>query len=83
MLRRFHAAATVTMVSTPSLMAELRERGFRNLRMWTRGVDTEQFAPHRVIPLDLPRPIFLAAAGSQSKRTSKRSSRSICPVRKS
>src|SRR5262249_30520305 len=39
-LRRFHAAATVTMVATPSLMTELGERGFGNLGMWTRGVDT-------------------------------------------
>lgn len=60
-LRHFHSAATVTMVSTVSLMSELRRRGFRNLGMWTRGVDTELFAPHRVIPLDLPRPIFLTA----------------------
>jgi glycosyltransferase involved in cell wall biosynthesis len=60
-LRRFHAAAAVTMVSTPSLMAELRQRGFRNLGMWTRGVDTELFAPQHVVPLDLPRPIFLTA----------------------
>src|SRR5215510_391312 len=30
-LRRFHAAATVTMVATPSLMAELAQRGFVNL----------------------------------------------------
>src|SRR5580658_10934257 len=37
-LRRFHAAATVTMVATPSLTAELSQRGFGNLGMWTRGV---------------------------------------------
>jgi glycosyltransferase involved in cell wall biosynthesis len=60
-LRRFHAAAAVTMVSTPSLMAELRQRGFQKLGMWTRGVDTELFAPEHVVPLDLPRPIFLTA----------------------
>src|SRR5262245_15899941 len=60
-LRRFHAAATVTMVSTTSLMNQLRGRGFQNLSMWTRGVDADLFAPHRVIPLDLPRPIFLSA----------------------
>jgi glycosyltransferase involved in cell wall biosynthesis len=60
-LRRFHAAAAATMVSTPSLMAELRQRGFRNLEMWTRGVDTELFSPERALPLDLPRPIFLTA----------------------
>jgi len=58
-LRRFHAAAAVTMVSTPSLMAELRSRGFGNLDMWTRGVDTELFKPHPAAALDLPRPIFL------------------------
>ncbi|NJO34829.1 MAG: glycosyltransferase family 1 protein [Rhodospirillales bacterium] len=37
-LRRFHGAATVTMVSTPSLMTELAGRGFTNLGLWTRGV---------------------------------------------
>jgi glycosyltransferase involved in cell wall biosynthesis len=59
-LRRFHAAAAVTMVSTPSLMAELSLRGFDNLGMWTRGVDTELFRPERAIDLGFPRPIFLS-----------------------
>jgi glycosyltransferase involved in cell wall biosynthesis len=58
-LRRFHSAATVTMVATPSLMVELGQRGFSNLGMWTRGVDTELFRPDRAIPLDFPRPIFV------------------------
>jgi glycosyltransferase involved in cell wall biosynthesis len=58
-LRRFHAAATVTMVSTPSLIAELEGRGFARLGMWTRGVDAGLFAPERAIPLDFPRPIFI------------------------
>jgi glycosyltransferase involved in cell wall biosynthesis len=58
LLRRFHAAATVTMVSTPSLMAELSARGFEHLDMWTRGVDTDLFRPERAIDLGLPRPIF-------------------------
>jgi glycosyltransferase involved in cell wall biosynthesis len=58
-LRNFHAAAAVTMVSTPSLMQELRGRGFRRLAMWTRGVDTELFRPDPVANLDLPRPIFM------------------------
>ena len=60
-LRRFHAAAAVTMVSTPSLMAELGQRGFKNLAMWTRGVDTELFRPERAVEPGLPRPIFLTA----------------------
>jgi glycosyltransferase involved in cell wall biosynthesis len=59
-LRRFHGAAAVTMVATPSLTAELSERGFRNLGMWTRGVDTDLFSPDRAIALDLPRPIFIS-----------------------
>jgi glycosyltransferase involved in cell wall biosynthesis len=59
-LRHFHAAATVTMVSTPSLMAEFTQRGFKNLGMWTRGVDTDLFAPAHAIPLDFPRPIFIS-----------------------
>jgi glycosyltransferase involved in cell wall biosynthesis len=58
-LRRFHAAATVTMVATPSLTNELRERGFNNLGMWTRGVDTELFRPDRAVALEFPRPIFV------------------------
>ncbi len=59
-LRRFHAAATVTMVATPSLAAELRERGFHNLGMWTRGVDTDLFRPDRAMDLGLQRPIFIS-----------------------
>jgi glycosyltransferase involved in cell wall biosynthesis len=58
-LRRFHAAAAVTMVSTPSLISELGRRGFGNLGMWTRGVDTNLFRPDRAIAVDLPRPIFV------------------------
>jgi glycosyltransferase involved in cell wall biosynthesis len=59
-LRRFHSAAAVTMVATPSLMAELAARGFKNLGLWTRGVDTDLFKVERAIDLDLPRPIFIS-----------------------
>jgi len=59
-LRRFHAAATITMVSTPSLMVELTGRGFRSLGLWTRGVDTDLFTPERAIDLGLARPIFVS-----------------------
>ena len=58
-LRRFHAAASVTMVSTQSLTTELRQRGFSNLGMWTRGVDTDLFRPDRAIDLGFTRPIFV------------------------
>lgn len=59
LLRRFHAAARVTMASTASLIAELRCRGFRKLGLWARGVDTDLFTPERPAPLDLPRPVFM------------------------
>jgi glycosyltransferase involved in cell wall biosynthesis len=58
-LRRFHNAGSVTMVATPSLMAELKARGFLRIGMWTRGVDTELFRPDRAIELPFPRPIFV------------------------
>ncbi len=58
-LRWFHAGATVTMVSTPSLTNELSQRGFVRLGMWTRGVDVDLFRPDRAIALDFPRPIFM------------------------
>ncbi len=59
-LRRFHGAAAVTMVATPSLTSELGQRGFKNLGMWTRGVDTDLFRPDRAVDLGLPRPIFIS-----------------------
>jgi glycosyltransferase involved in cell wall biosynthesis len=58
-LRRFHAAASMTMVATGSLHNELGARGFRKLGFWGRGVDTELFNPDSPAELDLPRPIFM------------------------
>jgi glycosyltransferase involved in cell wall biosynthesis len=58
-LRRFHSTAASTMVATPSLMAELSQRGFSNLVMWTRGVDTDLFRPDRAVALPFERPIFI------------------------
>src|SRR5262245_7514166 len=60
-LRRFHAAAAVTMVSTESLMLDLGRRGFSNLAMWTRGVDTSLFRPDRAVNMAFPRPVFVTA----------------------
>ena len=79
-LRRFHAAATVTMVSTPSLIAELTERGFKQ----PRHVDARR--RHRAVQAPSAPSISIcrgrsscASAASRSRRTSRRSSRSICP----
>ncbi len=58
-LRWFHAPATAMMVATPSLKAELERHGFTNVKLWSRGVDVEQFHPAAKAALNFPRPIFL------------------------
>jgi len=60
-VRRFHAAATRTMVATENLKSELEHRGFRNLAIWSRGVDTEIFQPGSREFLQDKRPILLYA----------------------
>jgi glycosyltransferase involved in cell wall biosynthesis len=58
-LRRFHGAAAHTLVATPSMLRALEARGFGNLELWSRGVDTGLFRPGPKEFLDLPRPIWL------------------------
>ncbi len=58
-LRRFHGAAAAVLAATPTLTAELEARGFKNVKLWSRGVDAELFRPRERRLLDLPRPIFL------------------------
>lgn len=61
-IRSFHAAGSVVMAATPSLIKELSGRGFANVRHWTRGVDTAGFTPElRAEPDGLARPVFLYA----------------------
>ncbi|ABD87008.1 glycosyltransferase family 4 protein [Rhodopseudomonas palustris] len=57
-LRRFHGLSQAVMAATPALADELRGRGFRNVVLWPRGVDTKLFHP-RTVSCDLPRPLFL------------------------
>jgi glycosyltransferase involved in cell wall biosynthesis len=59
LLRRFHAPSGAVMAATPALMRELRGRGFRNVVLWSRGVDANLFRP-REPTLDLLRPVFLS-----------------------
>jgi len=58
-LRRFHGPSTAVMAATPSLVQELDARRFRNVKLWTRGVDADLFRPRESASLNLPRPIFL------------------------
>src|ERR1700676_5290094 len=57
-LRAFHRPSQAVMAATPALASELRGRGFRNVVLWPRGVDTKLFHP-RSVDLGLPRPVFL------------------------
>ncbi|NYZ11363.1 glycosyltransferase family 1 protein [Azospirillum sp. RWY-5-1] len=58
-VRRFHDPASAVMVATPSIEKALKDRGFRNIRRWTRGVDTELFRPRDKSFLTDPRPISM------------------------
>jgi len=61
LLRRFHGAAARTLVPTASQRRELRRRGFSNVVIWPRGVDTEVFHPGAKTLLAAPRPISIYA----------------------
>ena len=58
-LRWFHRPSQAVMAATPALAVELRMRGFRNVVLWSRGVDTRLFHP-RDADLCLPQPVFLS-----------------------
>lgn len=56
-LRRFHRGAAATMVPTRSQLAKLEARGFTNLKLWQRGVDTTIFRPDNPLELPYARPL--------------------------
>jgi glycosyltransferase involved in cell wall biosynthesis len=56
----FHNAGQATMASTPSLISELKGRGFRNVLRWPRGVDSGMFRPRPERILGVPAPVFLS-----------------------
>ncbi len=59
-LKDFHKDGETMMVATPGLIEELSERGFSKMKLWTRGVDLEQFKPgDRSFLNKYKRPIFL------------------------
>lgn len=58
-LRNFHRASTAVMVATPTISRLLTDRGFANIKRWTRGVDTDLFRPRPKDFLDAPRPISI------------------------
>src|SRR5262249_32649690 len=58
-LRRFHAPGAAVLAATPTLSSELATRGFKNVKLWPRGVDANLFQQRTQTDVDFPRPIFL------------------------
>lgn len=58
-LRHFHRPASCTMVPTSAQQEALLDRGFKNVVLWGRGVDTDLFRPKEKNFYPLPGPISL------------------------
>jgi glycosyltransferase involved in cell wall biosynthesis len=62
-MRWFHRPSGRLMVATPTMRDELEQHGFRNISLWSKGLDTEMFHPRAQDEPDvfagLPRPIWL------------------------
>ncbi len=46
-MRLFHDKSGRIMVATPTMITQLQKRGFRNVTLWSRGVDTVMFHPDK------------------------------------
>lgn len=55
-MRRFHNASQAVMVPTRSIAGDLEARGFGNVKLWSRGVDTAMFSPGERQRLDESNP---------------------------
>ena len=47
-LKRFHSKAEKTLVPTKSMAEKLKDKGFKNIAIWSRGVDKNIFKPSKV-----------------------------------
>jgi glycosyltransferase involved in cell wall biosynthesis len=58
-LRWFHGPSKGIFAPTPVVKTDLEHWGFKNVRVWTRGVDHHIFQPRKLARLDSAPPIFL------------------------
>jgi glycosyltransferase involved in cell wall biosynthesis len=58
-LRRYHGAAAKTLVPTPGMKKMLEDRHFKNVEIWSRGVDTHMFNFNEKTEFKWPRPIWI------------------------
>ena len=59
LLRWFHGPAVRTLVPTDSMRTLLESRGFGNVVIWSRGVQTDVFSPDDPVEYGHPRPIWV------------------------
>ncbi len=57
--RWFHGPATRTMVPTPGIQELLQSRGFNDVVIWSRGVDTDLFCPDDPVAYAFASPIWV------------------------
>ncbi len=62
-MHAFHDKSGRVMVATPTMMEQLRLQGFRNVALWSRGVDVDLFHPTKRgvdggVYKDLAKPVF-------------------------
>jgi len=57
-LRYFHKASDKILVTTKNMVNELQNRKFKNLVVWTRGVNKKVFGKVEKFNIALPRPIY-------------------------
>lgn len=63
-MHAFHDKSGRVMVATPTMIEQLRLQGFRNVALWSRGVDVELFHPSKRgidggLYQDMEKPIFV------------------------
>lgn len=58
-LRWFHGPSRAVMAPTPVVVRDLESQGFRNVVLWSRGVDLDIFKKQDVNKLNTEPPIFL------------------------
>ncbi len=63
-MHAFHDKSGRMMVATPTMIDALKLQGFRNVALWSRGVDVEMFHPSKRgidggLYKDLPKPVFV------------------------
>lgn len=69
LLKWFHSKSKNVLVGSETLARDLRSRGYENVKVWGRGINTEVFSPKPLIKKDIKEPtIILVARASKEKR---------------